>query len=352
MCYFTFKFMNRPPTLKDLAGEAGVSISTVSRALNHHPSIPKATQKRIEKVASTMRYRPDARLSQLMSYLRKDKPTRPTNNLAWLDTWSKPDELKQPWNKDYIQGARERSKQMGYVLDEIGAQELRGSPKRINTVLQNRGVEGLMLPQFWDDHPIAKALDWNAFSVVFLDEYSPDLPGSRVSSHYAANILLAMQKLKNLGYRRPAVWISDFMDHNVLHAYTAYVPWAHKQWFSGPHLPVPRIVEATDENTALSAFLKKHRPDVLIVQSNTVMPLLNRHGFRVPEDIGVIHMNLADDVTGWAGIDQRHKDIGIAAVDTLVAQLRRYELGISRDGKHIFIPGIWKDGFTVRPCKR
>ncbi|MCX7821429.1 MAG: LacI family transcriptional regulator [Brevinematales bacterium] len=45
-------------TRKDVAEKAGVSPSTVSRALNDHPSIPKSTAERIKKIAKDLNYIP------------------------------------------------------------------------------------------------------------------------------------------------------------------------------------------------------------------------------------------------------------------------------------------------------
>ncbi len=334
-----------PISLKDIAAEAGVSVSTVSRALKHHPRIPKETCERIEQVAARLGYRPDARLAQLMTYLRKDKPSDVRCNIAWIDTSSHPEEFQKPWNIGYYRGAHERARQMGYHLDDIDAEEFRLRPQRINSVLRSRGVEGVILPQFWDNHPVAGALDWDAYCTVFLDEFSPRLHGSRVSAHYYWNIQLAMEKLRELGYRRPGVWISDFIDYNAARAYSAFIPWALERWFQKPHLPIP----LAEGNSGLPAYLKKHRPDVLIVHTNEALDFLGKLGLRVPQDIGVIHLNLASDVEGWSGINQQHDEIGFAAVDSLVAQLQRHEMGVSRVGKQIFISGEWQDGFTAVP---
>lgn len=46
-------------TLKDIAKVAGVSISTVSRALNNNPSISAGTRKLIQEIAQKMNYRSD-----------------------------------------------------------------------------------------------------------------------------------------------------------------------------------------------------------------------------------------------------------------------------------------------------
>ena len=48
-------------TIYDLAEAAGVSIATVSRALNDHFAVSEKTKERILKLAEEMDYRPNAR---------------------------------------------------------------------------------------------------------------------------------------------------------------------------------------------------------------------------------------------------------------------------------------------------
>ena len=50
----------KAPTLKDIAKELGLSISTVSRALNDHPAIATDTVERVKAVAAKFDYFPDS----------------------------------------------------------------------------------------------------------------------------------------------------------------------------------------------------------------------------------------------------------------------------------------------------
>lgn len=57
----------RTPTLKDVAAEAGLSISTISRALAGNPVIPEETRKRALEAARRLGYRPNAQARALRS---------------------------------------------------------------------------------------------------------------------------------------------------------------------------------------------------------------------------------------------------------------------------------------------
>ncbi len=53
--------MTNRVTIADVARAAGVSTSTVSRALNNHTTIPENTRSQIQQIASKLHYRPDVR---------------------------------------------------------------------------------------------------------------------------------------------------------------------------------------------------------------------------------------------------------------------------------------------------
>ena len=67
------------PTLKDIAQKLGLSISTVSRALQNHPDINKNTIAQIRKLAKEIGYFPDA----LAISLKKKKTQKKQKNV-WM----------------------------------------------------------------------------------------------------------------------------------------------------------------------------------------------------------------------------------------------------------------------------
>src|SRR5918911_1568752 len=60
------------PTLKDVAREAGVSVKTVSRALNDEPRISAATRARVLAVVESLGFRPNT----LARHMRAGGPDR------------------------------------------------------------------------------------------------------------------------------------------------------------------------------------------------------------------------------------------------------------------------------------
>jgi LacI family transcriptional regulator len=67
---------SRSVTIRDVAAELGLSITTVSRALNGYPDVGERTRKRVAEVARRLGYRPNRNAQRLV--------TRRTHNVAWV----------------------------------------------------------------------------------------------------------------------------------------------------------------------------------------------------------------------------------------------------------------------------
>lgn len=68
----------RSITIKDLAAELGLSITTISRALNGYSDVGEKTRKRVAEAAQKMGYRPNRNAQRLV--------TRRTHNVAWVQS--------------------------------------------------------------------------------------------------------------------------------------------------------------------------------------------------------------------------------------------------------------------------
>src|SRR5690606_8011398 len=107
-------------TLKDVARDAGVHVTTVSLALRNSPQLPSATRERIRAIAVRLGYRPDPHLAALCVYRQTLRPPGFQATLAWVTNHSTQD----GWQRvsqffEYYAGARERANQLGYALENL-----------------------------------------------------------------------------------------------------------------------------------------------------------------------------------------------------------------------------------------
>ncbi len=100
------------------------------------------------------------------------------------------------------------------------------------------------------------------------------------------------------------------------------------------------------------AWMKRCHPDVIITLHAEVLTWVKAMGLRVPEDVGLVHLDRTLDMAEWAGMQQNNRHIGRAAVDMLVGQLHRNEFGVPPFQKGMFSMSTWGPGPTVRRQER
>jgi hypothetical protein len=96
------------------------------------------------------------------------------------------------------------------------------------------------------------------------------------------------------------------------------------------------------------AWLKRHEPDVVVGHDNRLKNWVEEAGFRVPEDMGIVHLAVDDDVLNWAGIHSRRRVGGATAVDWLVSLMRNHQYGLPETPLNILIRGVWQNGKTLK----
>lgn len=333
------------PTIRDIAKHCGLSPSAVSSALRNKRNVSVATKDRVKLAAEELGYSTDARLSQLMSYMRTGKGSSTAPSLVLLhDTESATFIDDKLWLSPYVQGIESRCSQFGYILEKMWFQTHK--PERLCTIMRARGVEGVILFAPSDVFPAALQPSLSDFALCAIEGDHDGHRYPRVASMGLENMRLAMENAARLGYSRPGLvsgqWVHETND-GLLRA--GYV---ESQWDLNPSQRIaPLIVEKW--HLELADWYREARPDVIICGDSTTIPHLNAVGIRVPEDVAVIHWNCGPDVSDWAGVDNLHREIGAASVDLLVAQIHRGETGLPIHPKSIFLNGIWRDGWTCPP---
>src|SRR4051812_15953151 len=122
-----------PVSIKDIARLAGVSHSTVSRALHNSPLIPQSTAQKIQEIAREHGYTASAIARSLV--------TRKTKAIGVVVT-----SIADPFNGDVVDGIEEVANQHGYSVILATSQ---ADPGREMTVVRSfgerRGGGGLVV---------------------------------------------------------------------------------------------------------------------------------------------------------------------------------------------------------------
>lgn len=345
--------MPRRITLRDIAVQAGVHISTVSLALRNSPKLKPGMRDRIQKIATELGYSPDAAMAALVAY-RKGVRTSPyQSTLAWLDNWPmRGIRLRDIASfNDYFLGAAERAAQFGYKLEEFFLRSPGLNPQRMASILRARNIQGIIVaPQEHDGLPLD--FDFSDFSAV---TFGYSLRPARlhvVTNHQFLSAKLLVTKLHELGYRRIGLCLCHDWDNKVNNGYTA--GFTVTQTLLHEKNRVPPMLRDQIKPKEFRAWLVRHRPDVIITQgiSQEMIGWLESFGLRVPRDIGVTNLSAHSGEPDIAGICQNDRLVGATAIDVLAGMLQRNECGLPRTIVYTLVDGAWQPGASVRDVRR
>lgn len=189
------------PSLRDIARELGLSHVAVSLALRDSPRVSEARRAEVKAVAEKLGYRPDPMLASLVAYRQGKRPAGIRACLGWINQWAKPEELRGFKEFDlYWNGAREAAERLGYNLEEFRWPAGK-SGRRLQTILETRGVRGLLLPPHRNGLDLLD-FDWSRFSLVRFGASVTNLPAHSVTSDQAHCARLAYEKALELGRKR------------------------------------------------------------------------------------------------------------------------------------------------------
>lgn len=332
------------PSIRKIASACGFSKTTVARALRSGGDIAPDTRSLVRSTAERMGYKADARVRELMSHLRVGRPSRAVCNLAWLNTSSDADVWStRDYMRIYVDGASQRAEELGYSLNPIWL----GNPKltlpQLTRQLKSRGIRGLILP-IPQDCPLLGSFDWDNYFTIALGKNRFDIRVNRVLPNNHLNMIAACEAVHALGYRRPALLISEHSDMETATAFSAAFARCQLKIFGGPATPIPADMDDTEHTLN---WMKTHRPDVVIGTTHQLYDELLTAGFRVPTDVAYVHLHLGPDTPGWAGINPGQHELGAASVEAVIALVQRNETGFPKRPKEISLLGTWVDGWTA-----
>ncbi|MBI3887007.1 MAG: LacI family DNA-binding transcriptional regulator [Opitutae bacterium] len=338
------------PSLAEIARRARVSAMTVSRALRGQPGVAVELAARIRRLAASVGYRPNPLVQALMAQVRGGRVRRGTNVIAMLvPQLEEPGWGHKEWVQRLIRGAEQRAATVGFRLEPFYWQRAEMADKRIDEILQARGIRGVVVG------PLARPgadlhLDWNRYAVAAIGATLAQPRLHRVRNHAFHSAQLAVARLRAAGCQRIGLALSllsgqradQLWQAGFLLADHAQPPRARAALIHQP----PRL-----ERDEFFAWFRRARPDGLLLVENLAYTWLREARIPVPARVAVAQLNRNTEPAELAGVDQHLEAVGAAAVDLVVERLYHNEFGVPDRPKDVLIEGSWVAGTTVPPAR-
>ncbi len=339
--------MPASPTIRTLAAALGLSRTTVSDALRNSSRVRSDTAKRVWEAATAAGYRPNPLAGAVMSEIRRSRGQTFRGGLAAIDL----DEADRPgpalrFHEALIDGARRRAADLGYKLQTflVGRQGVDLS--RLGTILRSRGIQGILVLPAWRE-PDLSLLDWSLYAGVYTDYIIEHPALHAVTCDHYRSMMGVMERLEQLGYRRPGLFLQRHQDERLQHRWEgAFLAHAHRRHEKGQ---IPPLIMDEFSKAEFVRWFKKNKPDVVLGHLDEAIRWMEDCGARVPEKAGFFCLNVTQAQSqNCAGLDLQPRLLGSRAVELLIAQLQRNERGIPDRASTTMIPARWVDGPTLR----
>ena len=339
----------RPVTLQDIARRAGVSKMTVSLALRGHPHAAADTRDRLRRLAQDMGYRPNPLITANMALLRAGRRTAFAGTIAFAGLGESParDAPPNTQNTRIFLGARRRAEALGYRIEwfQHDAETIDG--QRLSDIFTARGILGVVLGANCMLEP-QRHLDWARFALAAVGRTEVGQELHRTVGDYYRAVRDACQRCRARGYRRIGLAVTREHDlaHQNLHR-SAFLG-AQAEWPRRDH--VPPLVAERWEPAPFLAWVRRHRPEVVIASYDDPLRWIRDAGLRTPEDLGLIRPHVNDRALGISGFLFDDAELGSASIDLVVEQLNHNERGVPETVKRVLLPGRWFEGKSLRPA--
>lgn len=333
-------------SMKDIADAAGVSRMTVSLALRNAAKIPSATKARIHALAEQMGYHPDPLIQRLSTHLAEARRSAFVGCIGYVTAdhehgaWQHIPAYRTAFNASVT-----RAQQLGYRMEEFWLRAAGMTGTKLSRIMEHRGIQGVILAPVPREFP-TPVLDWKRFSAVAMGYSLGRLTVHRAVNHQLNTGIEAIKQAASLGYKRIGLCMDYDQNKRVNCA------WEQALLFHQSRIPASRRIKShlPDALSAdnLLAWVKAEKPDCVLVHDQSICGQLQRAGYRVPEEIGVVLLDHSAELHGdFAGMDQQHAQIGMACVELVVAQIFRNERGLPEHPRTVMTDSIWISGKTV-----
>jgi LacI family transcriptional regulator len=284
--------VRRSVDIRDVARRAGVSVGTVSRVVNGHPSVTTAKRQLVKSAIAELRYRPDA----LAQSLRR----RTSNTIGVII----PD-IRNPFFAELMQCIEIRARALGYSVLFVSSDEDPAAETEHIEAFAARKVDGILL---LPSNRVTSAAGVEGIPIVVVDRPIKGHPAVAADNRGGAR--LAVEHLVSLGHRRIAC-ISGPKDSTTAKARLAGFLDAMTPYYRAARLRIADFVaygefDYAGGQSAAEALLGglEPRPTAIVAGSDqqaigTLRAAADR-GVAVPSDLSIVGFDgimLSDLVT-------------------------------------------------------
>ncbi len=309
--------ISKRTTIVDIARLAGVSIKTVSRALNDEPHVSDAVRRAVKAAAAELDYHPNIAAQSLIAK---------RSFLIGL-TYERP---SPSYVVDLQNGALERLETERYRLVVLPFGHVANRPADLGTFLLRAGLDGVLLaPPACDQPVVLDLLDRQKLPYARITPHSMLDRGIVVTMDEVAAARTIAAHVLAQGHRRVGVILGD-SSHVSSHQRTE----GYRHAFADAGVMVDDTLMAAGDYTyetgyaaALDLLRRPARPTAILAQNDDMavgaIAAARDLGLEVPRDVSIVGFDDSDvSRTAWPRLTTIHqpvREMAWDAADRLIA---------------------------------
>ena len=276
-------------TIKDVAKEAGVSPSTVSRVISGHPRISAETSRRVKRIMEELGYHPNLMAKSLVS--------RTTRTVAVI--FPKPAEelLLNFFFYELIRGVLAQLTRAGYDLLMAGGSNEQEELDTVARLVKGGRIDGLILLYSRSSDPIIHFLRKEKIPFALIGrsldyEDVPSVDNDNEQAAYDATKHLIAQGQKRIGFVSGPARLA--MSQDRLSGYKKALEEADLPFRPGWIVEGEFLIESGYR--AMASIMSQPEPPTALVVIDDVVAFgvlkgLSELGCRVPQDVAIVSFN-------------------------------------------------------------
>jgi LacI family transcriptional regulator len=306
---------NRKVTIRDVAEQAGFSVSTVSHVLNGTRFVEKGTREKILRAIDELHYRPN-----ILAQGLKGKGSKTIGVII--------SDIRQGYFAEVIKSIESRANERGFNVMLCDSEDSAEKEEFYVDIMLRKGVDGLIIAPV-DTGQTFQELRRSRTPCVQVDRKLEGFPADFVGIDNRAAAAEATRRLFDQGYRGVGFLGYHSRIYTMAMRREGYRQEVREAGGEDLSAEVPHLIHGAMSST-ITEWMENHpRADALVCGNDDicfeVLSVLENQGREVPGEMGIISF----DDTRWfsllkcpvTAIQQPTVMIGRAAVDLLLRRV-------------------------------
>lgn len=335
-------------TINDVAREAGVSPSTVSKVLNNWTTISPATTERVHAAIQKLDYTPNARA---VSFARQS-----TQNIAFLTAITRNEAYKNPHMFDIMCGVHNELARENYSLMLMDSSKESYPGETAEKVISQKSADGIMVHGSAINESVGDLLVKRQFPHIIIGHPSFSSQLCWIDTNHALAGEFAAEHIISCGYTDAAFVGGRKSDLISVHRERGFLGLMGKYGYRIPESFVIHTDSSVSESAAaaLTLLAGKKRPRAIVCENSEialgVAKGIEKTGLQVPDEIAF----LTFDTYPYSGviqprvtvIDINMYDMGVQAGQMMLHKLKNPSLQIQ---SYTTLPVLVQGESTKKP---